>query len=122
MRLLLETHVDPAVARELAKLVPELDVELQQHWRGGLLRTADDNELLTAAHEDGYVCVSFDVTTIPLLLTQRYERDVPSPGVILVSRHTFPQNDIAGIARALARVWQRRGGEEWAGRVIFLAR
>jgi predicted nuclease of predicted toxin-antitoxin system len=71
VRLLLETHLDPAIASELARLAPELEVELQQRWRSGALRTASDDELLTAAHEDGYVLVTFDVTTIPPLLAQR---------------------------------------------------
>jgi hypothetical protein len=120
VRLLLETHIDPAVVTELSKLVPGLDIVLQQHWRGGLLRTADDDELLTAAYEDGSVFVTFDVTTIPNLLARRYERGILSPGVIFVSRRTFRQNDAAGMARAVAMLLRDHTQEEWTGQVMYL--
>lgn len=84
------------------------------------MRTAVDDELLTAAHEDAYIFATFDVTTIPTLLARRYERGVASPGVIFVSRRTFRQNDAAGIARALARFWRDHSQEEWAGQVFYL--
>jgi hypothetical protein len=118
----LETHVDPAVAVKLARLVPELEVELQQRWRGGRLRTAGDDEVLTAAHEDSYLFVTFDVTTISSLLARRYEGGVVSPGVILISRRTFRQNDVGAIVRALARFCRSHGLEEWTGQVVYLGR
>lgn len=120
MRLLLETHINPTIGVELARLVPTLEVELQQRWRDGVLRTATDDELLTAARDDGYIFVTFDVTTIPPLLAQRYERGLASPGVILVSARRFRQNDVAGIARALAAFCQEYGQKEWAGQVVYL--
>jgi hypothetical protein len=120
VRLLLETHIDPGVGVELAKLTPEIEVELQQRWRGGALRTASDDEILTAARDDGYVFVTYDVSTIPPLLAQRYAREVASPGGILISARSFGQKDIAGIARALSVLWQGRGQEDWTGHVVFL--
>jgi predicted nuclease of predicted toxin-antitoxin system len=120
VRLLLETHIDPAVGAELATLVPGIEIEFQQRWRGGTLRKAGDDELLTVAREDGYIFVTCDVTTIPPLLAQRYERGESSPGVILVSSRSFRQNDVAGIARALAALWQQHRREEWAGQVVYL--
>lgn len=121
MRLLLETHITPAVRSELQRLAPGTDVELLQQWRGGALRTAADDDILTAALEDGYVFVTFDVTTIPPLLTRRYERGDESPGVILVSTRTLRPSDAGAVARALAALCHAHGGDEWTGRVMYLA-
>lgn len=118
MRLLLDEHVSPAIARGLLDI--GIDVITVSSWQGGVLRsTADDHILVTAAAERR-VLVSFDVKTIPPLIDRWATRGIHHAGVILISRKTFQQDDISGIVRALRALVAERGNEDWQDQMAFL--
>jgi hypothetical protein len=43
-------------------------------------------------------------------------------GVIFVSSKSFAQNDHAGLAAALAGLWQSDADADWTNRIVFLSR
>lgn len=65
--------------------------------------------------------VSFDLKTIPPLLRDWGERGIDHGGVIFVDNKTFAQNDISGISKALATLWELQGQIGWTNRCFFLS-
>lgn len=118
MRLLLEAHVPPAVARPLR--AAGVDVVTLQEWLGGDYRHAPDQEILAAAVLENRVLVTFDLQTIPLLLTEWAETRQHHAGVILVDEKTIRPGDVGGMLRALRRLVAEAGDEDWQDQVRFL--
>ncbi|MCX6021428.1 MAG: DUF5615 family PIN-like protein [Chloroflexi bacterium] len=118
MRLLLDAHVSPAVARGLNRA--DIDAIAVRDWQGGNYRTAPDDALLTAAAADSRVLVSYDCRTIPVLLKEWAETGGNHAGVILVDDQTIRPSDIGGLIRALQLLVDRHRGEHWQDRVVFL--
>ncbi len=120
MRLILDIHVPAAIARSLQ--ADGIDVVIAATWNSGLIRTAEDEVILAAAAEEDRVLVSYDTKTLPPLAKVRAERGLHHAGMILIDDHTFRQNDIGGIVRALRRLVAERGHEDWQDCVEFLRR
>ena len=68
MRLLLDAHVSPAIARDLQR--EDVDAIAVRDWLDGEYRSAPDDQLLAAAGADGRVLVTYDCRTIPPLLKE----------------------------------------------------
>src|SRR5262249_8100311 len=90
--------------------------------RGGALREADDAVLLTAAGEEARVLVTYDLHTIPALLTVWAHLGVSHAGVIFVHAQTIRQGDRGGQIRALLEFAERARGFEWTNRCEYLRR
>jgi predicted nuclease of predicted toxin-antitoxin system len=120
MRLLLDAHVSPAVAR--AVIDDGIDIQTLQTWLGGEHRDASDDQIVTAAHADGRTLVTFDCRTIPELLKVWAETGRQHSGVILIDDRTIRQSDVGSLVRALRRLIQDSGDEPWMDRVVFLRR
>jgi hypothetical protein len=118
MRLLLDEHVSPAVARQLQ--AEGLDAITIRDWLGGNYRGAADDQLLAVAAADQRVLVTFDLRTIPPLLKEWAEEGRQHAGVILVDEGTIRSDDIGGLVRALRALVKQSGGESWTDRVVFL--
>jgi hypothetical protein len=97
-----------------------IDAVTLTDWKGGNYRNADDESLLSAAHDDRRVLVTFDCQTIPPLLKKLAETGQHHGGVILVSSRTFRANDIGGLLHALLSLFERRGGEDLEDAAIYL--
>lgn len=118
MRLLLDVHLSPALARRLQQ--EGIDAVAVQDWLGGNYRRAPDDQLLAAAAVDERVLVTYDCQTIPPLLKQWAETGQQHGGVILVDEKTIRPNDLGGLLRALRSLVARSGEDHWRNRVVFL--
>ena len=122
LRLLLDEHIAPAVARQLHECIPELDVSPLAAWEGGVFLGADDAAILGAAARAGYTLVTYDLRTVPPLLKRWAESGVEHAGVVFVDSRTIPQCGVGALARALGELWRAERDAEWRNRVVFLAR
>lgn len=122
LRILLDEHLSPKVARQMARRQPDLAVVSLQAWRGGAFLQARDEAMLAAACEEGLTLLTYDLRTIVPLLKSLGERGISHGGVILVDDRTIPQNNIGGLVRALERLWNGHGHLDWTDRVTFLVR
>ena len=118
MRLLVETHVAEALVRGLQQ--HGLDAVALQDWHGGAFRTATDEEILAAAYQERRIIVTFDCRTIPPLLKEWAETGRHHGGVIFINSKSFAPDDIGGLQRALLRVRDLAGDQDWEDQAIFL--
>jgi predicted nuclease of predicted toxin-antitoxin system len=118
MRLLLDAHVSPAVARRLA--AAGIDAVAVRDWQGGNYRHAADDQLLLAAATEGRVLVTFDARSIQPLAREWAEIGRHHAGVIVVSGKTIRQDDVGGLIRALRALATAAGEQGWQDRLVFL--
>ena len=118
MRLRLDAHVSPMVARGLRQ--QGVDALAIQDWQAGTHRDAPDEVVLTAALGDARVLATYDCRTIPALLKSWADVGRAHAGVILVDDRTILPSDIGGLIRALVRLATQSGEDTWLNRVIFL--
>jgi len=121
LRLLLDEHIAPAVARQLRQRAPELEVWPLATWEGGVFLGADDDAILGAAAHAGCTLVTYDLRTVPPLLKCWAERGSDHAGVIFVDCRTLPQRGVGALARALVELWHGQREGEWLNRVVSLA-
>ena len=119
---LLDEHLSPELARVAKALEAGFPVQSLHEWRSGLFVGQSDARILREALRDGAVLVTFDVNTIPALLQEMAVAEEGHAGVVFVSSKTFSQNDSAGIAAALIRLWRSNKTRDWTNRVIFLTK
>ncbi len=118
MRLLLDAHISPSIARQLHQ--DGLDAVALRHWQDGNYRTATDETVLITAMAEERVLVTYDLRTIPSLLKEWAEMGQHHGGVILVDERTLRPNDIPGLLRALRFLERAHGNEAWRDRAVFL--
>ncbi len=119
LRLLLDEHISPAVAEQLRRHNPQVVIVSLQEWENGRHLQASDPTLLSAA-EQQLTLVTCDQRTIIPLLKEWGEQGRSHGGVVLIDAQTVMPNDIGGLVRALAGLWQSLGQVEWADRVVYL--
>jgi hypothetical protein len=76
--------------------------------------------LLAAALEEGRVFVTYDLSTIPVLLVEWAEQGLQHAGVILVHHHTIPQGDYGRLLKALLQAEEDWGHLDWTNRCAYL--
>lgn len=99
-----------------------IEAESLAQWRGGAHRLAVDPRILSLARTELRVFVTFDLQTVPDLLKALAVEGEAHAGVILVDDATIRQDDVGGLVRALRKIIDQQGTEDWADRVIYLAR
>lgn len=120
VKLLLDEHISPAVARGLSGGV---EVAALRDWQAGAYLEAPDSVIPQAAEAGGWTLVTYDLRTIPPLLKEWGEQGIAHGGVILVDGHTIAQNDVGGLVRALTRLVAASPVDvSWQNRAIFLSR
>lgn len=123
MKLLLDEHISPAVARGLSAAHGELAVAALREWQAGAWLEAPDALLLQAAAADGWTLVTYDLRTIPPLLKEWGEQGIAHGGVILVDeQRSIAPSDFGGLIRALERLASALGEADWRDCVVFLTR
>ncbi len=118
MRVLLDSHVARALAEQLRG--HGVDAIALADWKGGNYLNVSDEKLLSLAHADGRVLVTFDCQTIPPLLKDLAETGQHHGGVILVSSRSFRANDIRGLLRALLSLSEQEGDADWEDMAVYL--
>jgi predicted nuclease of predicted toxin-antitoxin system len=120
VRLLLDAHIAPAVARELR--AHEVDAVALREWQGGANLFSADEDVLRAACAEGRVLVTYDVHTIPSQLRRFAEDGVEHAGVSFVSQKTIRSDDVGALVAALVRLLARFGEVDLRSQALFLTR
>lgn len=98
----------------------EIDVWTLGEWHEGRYRHASDDQILAAAFAEARTLVTYDVHTIPSLLTELAELGRSHAGVVYVINRTIRQGDFGGQIRALIAFVDQYGDESWVNRVMHL--
>jgi hypothetical protein len=122
LRLLLDEHVSPDVAKGLRRRDRALVVLCMAEWDGGNFLGQDDYVCLRAAAAQGLTLVTYDRRTIPPLLKSWAEEGIRHGGVIFVDEKTIFPADIGGLVRALGELVRGACSWDWTDRVCFLRR
>jgi hypothetical protein len=120
LRLLLDEHISPTVAREVTIKCAGLDILPLRAWHDGQLLGAPDAEWLPLAFREGWTLVTYDRASITPLLRTRTQASQDHGGIIFIDDRTIAQRDLGGIVRALCALWRASGKDDWKNRVEFL--
>jgi hypothetical protein len=118
MRLLLDIHIDPLVAKAL--VAEDIDIVSLRDWQAGDDREVPDDVILADALFEGRVLVTYDKRTVPPLVRRWMHEGTTFAGVIIVDRLTIPQGDIGGLIRALRAFAIEQGDADWTNRLDYL--
>jgi hypothetical protein len=122
VKLLLDEHISPAVARGLRKKNTGLVVHFLAEWENGEYLGQDDASCLEQAAKQGLTLVTYDRRTIPPLLKTWMERGQDHSGVIFVDEKTISPANVGALVRALSELVREAGRWDWKNRVGFLRR
>jgi hypothetical protein len=122
LKLLLDEHISPAVAKGLCRRIPALVIHSMVDWEGGNFLGQQDSVCLQGALVQGLTLVTYDRRTIPHLLKQWMEEGHSHAGVIFVDEKTITPEDIGGLVKALAILVRQTGTWDWKDRILFLRR
>ena len=129
---LLDENISPVVYEQLVSRHPHIRVESVHRWQGGIwMGQADENLLraarldrltlvLRAARLDRLTLVTYDLKTIPALLSEMAAEGEAHAGVLLVDDASLRNSDFGGLIRALLAHWQQWSEQEWENRIAFL--
>jgi hypothetical protein len=112
--------MSPVIAEQLKMKNPNIPVVSVHRWRGGLFVGQTDIRILRAAREESLVLVTYDLKTIPDLLSELAADNEDQSGVLFVDDASLRVNDYGGILRALLAHWEEHQAEDWTNRVAFL--
>lgn len=122
VKLLLDEHISPAVARGLRKRDSTLVIQSLAEWEDGACLGQDDATCLERAAQQRLTLVTYDRRTIPPLLKIWTERGQSHGGVIFVDDKTIAPSDIGSLIRALSMLIRKSRAWDWKDRVCFLRR
>ena len=120
LSFLLDEHVSPEVAEQVAAKHPEIPAQSLRTWRGGALVGAGDEVLLAAARDEDLTLVTYDQRTVPPLLVRWGAAGLSHAGVVFVDDRTIAPGDIGGLVHALISFWEVRQGWDWTDRIAYL--
>jgi hypothetical protein len=120
LRLLLDEHISPSVARAVATKCQGLVILPLRAWHDGELLGTPDPEWLPLASREGLTLVTYDRASITPPLRGFADQGVDHGGVVFIDDRTIAQRDIGGIVQALCALWHASGKNEWRNRVEFL--
>ena len=121
MRLLLDEHLSPQIARALRSHGQDVVAVAESPE----MRRGSDVEVLIAAASERRVVVTRDIGDFTILGARRLPNQRWHHGVVLVPRHSFPASDegFGRLIRALAALMGAHpGDEDLVGQVMWLAR
>ena len=120
LRLLLDEHISPEVAKGLRRRDHSLVVYAMTDWERGDFLGQEDSVCLREAAAQGLTLVTYDRRTIPPLLKNWAEVGRRHVGVIFVDEKTISPTDIGGLIRALGELVKETRKLDWTGSVRFL--
>jgi predicted nuclease of predicted toxin-antitoxin system len=122
LNLLLDEHIWPGVAEIIKAKLPQVQVASLHDFSDGRLMNCDDEIILRECQREKWILVTFDVNTIPAILSEMAVNQEAHAGVIFVSSKSFAQNDHSSLARALVEVARGELDADWTNRVMFLSK
>jgi hypothetical protein len=122
LKLLLDEHLSPAIAKGLRRKCKTLAVCGLVEWEGGRFLGLSDEAILEEAATQKRTLVTYDLKTIPPLLKTWIEAGRDHGGVIFEDNKTIPSSDSGGLIRALQKLAEDLGAMEWTNQVRFLRR
>ena len=122
LEFLLDEHISPAVAREVARKSSGTKVVALRHWQAGQFLGTPDSVILSAAAKAGLTLATYDQKTIRPLLKEWVESGSDHGGVVFVDDKTIPPQDLGGLVKALCVLWKEERDAVWTNRVVFLKR
>jgi hypothetical protein len=97
-------------------------VESLHDFCGGRLMNCDDGIILRECQRKKWILVTFDVNTIPAILSEMAVNQEEHAGVIFVSSKSSAQNDHSSLARALVELACSEVDADWTNRIMFLSK
>jgi hypothetical protein len=122
LKLLLDEHISPDVAKGLGRRNRTIEVRYMVEWENGNFLGLEDSACLREAAAQGLTLVTYDRRTIPPLLKTWAEEEQTHGGVIFVDEKTISPADIGGLVWALTRLIGETANWDWTDRVYFLRR
>ena len=122
LKLLLDEHISPRVAKGLRRQHRWLTVNFMAEREKGRFLGQDDSACLEHAEKQGLTLVTYDRRTIPPLLKDWAEAGRNHGGIIFVDEKTISPSDIGGQVRALSKLIRESGDWDWTNRTCFLER
>jgi len=122
LKLVLDEHISPRVAKGLRRRNRLLTVHCMASWENGRFLGQDDSACLEHAAEQGLILVTYDRRTIPPLLKDWAEAGREYGGVIFIDEKTISPSDIGGQVRALSKLARESANWDWTNRTCFLQR
>jgi hypothetical protein len=122
LKLLLDEHISEVVAEQVRRNRPEIGIQSVHFWRDGAFEGRVDRDLLLAARDEECTVVTYDLSTIPILIAELYEGSESHSGVIFVDDLSIPSSNFGMLVRALIAHWDRHNSIEWDNRVMFIER
>lgn len=119
LRLLLDEHISPIVAKQLASRRKNMAIVGLPQWEDGLYLGARDDALLAAACEQNLTLLTYDCRTIVPLLQDWGKKGVAHGGAVLADERTIAQNDYGGLVRAVEILWDAQQDFDWTNRVVY---
>lgn len=122
LSLLLDENISDEVARQVKTKRSDIVIYSVYDWEDGRLKSATDEEILRAAAGSALTLLTYDVNTIPPLLTRLANESVSHAGVVFIDHAVIRSNDFGSLVRALVRLHDIERDADWLDRVYFLPR
>ena len=122
LKLLLDEHISPDVAKGLRRKDRTMVIHAMRDWEDGGFLGQEDEACLKEAAAQGLTLVTYDRRTIPPLLKSWAEEGRRHGGVIFVDDKTIAPSDIGGLVRALVSLANETPGWDWTDKIGFLRR
>jgi hypothetical protein len=122
LKLLLDEHISPDVAKDLRRRDRTIAVHAMIEWEDGNFLGLEDAVCLREAAVQKLTLVTYDRRTIPPLLKAWAEEGSHHFGVIFVDDKTIAPSNIGGLVLALAGLVKEARNWDWTGRICFLRR
>ena len=122
LKLLLDEHIAPGVAKGLRRRDRTVVVHAMAEWENGNFLGQEDAACLKEATAQRLTLVTYDRRTIPPLLKAWAEEGRHHAGVIFVDDKTIAPSDIGGLVLALSALLKEARNWDWTDRICFLRR
>ncbi|MCX6380122.1 MAG: hypothetical protein NT023_11715 [Armatimonadetes bacterium] len=120
LSILLDENISHIVAEQVRQKQPQMFIESLHKFQGGVYRGTDDAQLLSIATEVKLTLITYDLQTIPDLLTEWSQEGIAHADVVFVDRHTIGSHDLGRLVRAILRFWEQNTEFDWTNRTAFL--
>jgi hypothetical protein len=122
LKLLLDEHISPDVAKGLRRKDRTITVHAMTDWEDGNFLGQEDAAYLKEATVQRLTLVTYDRRTIPPLLKAWAEEGRHHVGAIFVDDKTIAPSNIGGLVLALAGLVKEARNWDWTDRICFLRR